>query len=178
MLSPTFIILPPITNCWAGGAFDYILIQDSLTFKYNHFPDDFHDVVQHCKKKLFNILKSKSSKKSFIQMIEDNLIYDDYEKLDDEVMERLKDHLKSQSWKELCDNGNAFMNVVNYLREEENIGIDGELWFAYLPELDDEDAIDWVGKVSHMYKDENSWWNLLFYARTFNLPNLEEYCIL
>ena len=164
------------TSSWVGDADSYLFIQDRLTFEYNHYPDDFKDVVNHCKTKLFNILKSKSSKKSFIQMIEDNLIYDDYEKLDDEVMERLKDHLKSQSWKELCDNGNAFINVVNYLREEENIGIDGELWFAYLPELDDEDAIDWVGTVSHMYKDENSWWNLLFYARTFNLPNLEEYC--
>ena len=27
-----------------------------------------------------------------------------------------------------------------------------------------------------MYKDENSWWDLLFYARTASLTNLEEYC--
>ena len=161
------------TSSWVGDADDYLFIQNHLTFVCNHFPDDFSDVVNHCKKKLFNILKSKSSKKSFIQMIEDNLICDD-EELDDEVMDRLKDHLKSQSWDQICDGGNAFINVVKYLREEENI--ESDLWFDDLSQLDDENAIDWQGKVSHMYKDENSWWNLLFYARTFNLTNLEEYC--
>ena len=162
------------TSSWVGDADSYLFIQDGLTFQYNHFPEDFMDVVNHCKKKIFNFLTSKSSKKSFIQMIEDNLICDDYEEIEEEVMGRLKDHLKSQSWEELCDGGNAFVNVVKFLREEENI--ESDLWFESVPELDDEDAIDWWGKVSHMYEDENSWWNLLFYARSFNLPNLEEYC--
>jgi len=162
------------TSSWVGDADGYLFIQDSLMSTYNHFPDDFSDVVNHYKNKLFNILKSKSSKKSFIQMIEDNLVCDVYEELEDEVMDRLKDHLKSLSWEQLCDGGNAFINVLKYLREEENI--ESELYFDDLRQLDDEGAIDWRRKVSHMFKDENSWWNLLFYARTYNLTNLEEYC--
>ena len=164
------------TSSWVGDADSYLFIQDSLMFRYNHFPDDFSEVVNQYKNKLFNILKSKSSKKSFIQMIEDNLICDGdvYEELEDEVMDRLKDHLKSQSWEQMCDGGNAFINVLKYLREEENI--ESELYFDDLRQLDDEGAIDWRRRVSHMFKDENSWWNLLFYARTYNLTNLEEYC--
>ena len=129
------------TSSWVGDADSYLFIQDSLMFRYNHFPDDFSEVVNQYKNKLFNILKSKSSKKSFIQMIEDNLICDGdvYEELEDEVMDRLKDHLKSQSWEQMCDGGNAFINVLKYLREEENI--ESELYFDDLRQLDDEGAI-------------------------------------
>ena len=140
------------TSSWVGDADSYLFIQDSLMFRYNHFPDDFSEVVNQYKNKLFNILKSKSSKKSFIQMIEDNLICDGdvYEELEDEVMDRLKDHLKSQSWEQMCDGGNAFINVLKYLREEENI--ESELYFDDLRQLDDEGAIDWRRRVSHMFK--------------------------
>ena len=161
------------TSSWVGDADQYLFIQVGIVLQCNHLPDDFCDVVNHCKKKLYNFLKSRSSKKDFIQMVEDNLI-DFYDSIEEEVMERLKDHLKSQSWEQLCDDGNAFINVLKFLMEEENI--ESEIWFEDLPELDVKDAIDWQGKVSHMFKDENSWWNLLFYARTNNLPNLEEYC--
>ena len=140
------------TSSWVGDADSYLFIQDSLMFRYNHFPDDFSEVVNQYKNKLFNILKSKSSKKSFIQMIEDNLICDGdvYEELEDEVMDRMKDHLKSQSWEQMCDGGNAFINVLKYLREEENI--ESELYFDDLRQLDDEGAIDWRRRVSHMFK--------------------------
>ena len=155
---------------------DYLFIQDHLMFRYNHFPDDFSEMVDQCKDKLFSILKSKSSKERFFQMIEDIVICDfgtlDDEKIEDEVMDRLKDHLKSQSLEQICDGGNAFIKILKYLREEE----ESLLWFSNSTELDDEDADDWRRKVSHMYKDENSWWNLLIYARTYNLHNLEEYC--
>ena len=61
------------TSSWVGDADSYLFIQDRLTFEYNHFPDDFLDVVNHGKKKIFNFLTSKSSKENFIKMIEDNL---------------------------------------------------------------------------------------------------------
>ena len=160
------------TASWVGDAEDYMFIQNDLVLHCIHIPDDFCDVVNHCKKKLYNFLKSRSSKKGFIQMIEDNLFC--HGELEDGVMDSLKDHLKSQSWEQLCDGGNAFINVVKYLKEEENI--ECELWFENLPELNAEGAIDWQGKVCHMFQDENSWWDLLFYARTNKLPNLEEYC--
>ncbi len=43
------------------------------------------------------------------------------------------DHLKSLSWEELCDNGDAFMNIVEFLSEEEDI--EAELYFDDLLEL-------------------------------------------
>ena len=125
-------------------------------------------------------LKSNSSKKEFIEMIENNLICagndvnSDGDELDEDVMKRLKDHLNRKSWEDLC-NGNAFINILEHLREEEDI--ESELFFDELLELDDKDAIDWhSGNGRHMFKDENSWWNLLFYARKDNLTNLEKYC--
>ena len=166
------------TSSWVGEAGDCLFIQLNLVLHYNYFPDELDDVINYCKKKLLFYLESKSSKKKFLQLIEDNLVCagdDSYmDNLDDQVMERLRDHLQSQSWEKLCDNGDAFINILEFLSEEEDI--EGELYFDDLLELDDEDAIDWHGKVSHMYKDENSWWNLLFYARSAKLTNLEEYC--
>ena len=61
-------------------------------------------------------------KEDFIKIIEDQIVCDD-DTLEEEVMERLKDHLKNQSWEQLCDDGNAFINVLKYLMEEENIEI-------------------------------------------------------
>ena len=53
-------------------------------------------------------------------------------------MERLNDRLQSQSWEELCDNGNGILNILDFLINEEE-------YFAYwnftLVELDDEDAV-------------------------------------
>ena len=174
-----------MTSSWVNEATDYLFIQSNPTFNYCDFSDDFSDVVNHCKKKLFNILKSKSSKESFIQMIEDNGFHYFNSELgtgdfiEDEVMDRLKDHLKSQSWEEICDGGDAFVNIVKFLIDEENFEGD-EKWLICLPELDDENAIDWHWQDMYemMNEDEisNRWWNLLFYARTKNLPNLEEYC--
>ena len=134
-----------MTSSWVNEATDYLFIQSNLTFNYCAFSDDLSDVVNHCKKKLFNILKSKSSKESFIQMIEDNGFHyfnselgtGDFIK--DEVMDRLKDHLKSQSWEEICDGGDAFVNIVKFLIDEENFEGD-EKWLICLPELDDENA--------------------------------------
>ena len=65
-----------------------------------------------------------------------------------------------------CDGGDAFVNVnvIKFLRKEENF--ETELWFESVPELDDDDAIDWCGKESRSHQQvENSWWDLLFYAR-------------
>ena len=44
------------TASWVGDADDYLFIQDGLVLRNNHFPDDFCDVVNHCKKKLYNFL--------------------------------------------------------------------------------------------------------------------------
>ena len=67
------------------------------------------------------------------------------------------------------------------LEKPQNVPFEGdEKWLICLPELDDENAIDWHWQDMYemMNEDEisNRWWNLLFYARTKNLPNLEEYC--
>ena len=169
-----------MTSTWVGDAGNHLFIQVNLMMHYQHLPDDFADVVNHCSKKLSNYLKAKSSKTTFIQMIEDNLVmagnydYGDGDELDADVMERLKDHLQKQNWKEICENGNTFINILEFLNKEADI--ESEMYFNDLLELDHKDAIDWYGKVSHMYKDENSWWDLLFYARTASLTNLEEYC--
>ena len=134
-----------MTSSWVNEATDYLFIQSNLTFNYCDFSDDFSDVVNYCKKKLFNIFKSKSSKESFIQMIEDNGFHYFNSELgtgdfiEDEVMDRLKDHLKSQSWEEICDGGDAFVNIVKFLIDEENFEGD-EKWLIWLLELDDENA--------------------------------------
>ena len=85
------------TSSWVGNAENYLFIQHSLVLYYNHFPDDFSEVVNHCKKKLHDYLKSKSSKDKFLNLIEDNLVCasdGDAEELAENVMERLMYHLK------------------------------------------------------------------------------------
>ena len=52
-------------STWVGDVGNCLFIQHSLVFEYNHFRDDFADVVDYCKKKLSNHLKSNSSKKEF-----------------------------------------------------------------------------------------------------------------
>ena len=167
------------TSSWVGDARNCLYIQHSLVLEYNHLSHHFGDVINECKKKLLIYLQSKSSKKDFIKRIKSyacDFVNSDGDGLDAEVMRRLKNRLQSQSWEELCDNGNGFLNNIEFLMGE----VEGLFCFAEdegfsLMEFDDEDALDWHAGNAR-FTDENSWWDLLLYSRSANLTNVKEYC--
>ena len=167
------------TSSWVGDARDCLFIQHSLVLEYKHLSHHFGDVINHCKKKLLIYLQSKSSKKDFIKRIKSyacDFVNSDGDGLDAEVMRRLNNRLQSQSWEKLCDNGNGFLNFIEFLMGE----VEGLFCFAEdegfsLMEFDDEDALDWHAGNAR-FTDENSWWDLLLYSRSANLTNVKEYC--
>ena len=139
-----------------------------MVLKYD-MAEYFGDVINQCKRKILIYLKSKED---FIQRVKFYL--DDA--LDDEVMEKLNAHMESQSWEELLDEGNAFINIIKFLMDQD-IYLEPDNDFN-LMELENEDALDWNDwhADNTRFKDEISWWNLLIYSRSAHLTNLKEYC--
>ena len=162
-------------STWTGDAGSYIFVQQSILDTYN-FSNDMTSVVKKCKNRLSNYLQSIKSKDDFIQIIEDYLNFGesgDFEYIEEEVLERLKNHLGSQTLEKLCDDGNAFMNVVEYLKKVEGIKSE-EICFGEIPELDDDNSINWNEKIAH--DEVERYWSLYLFAKKSSLTNLEEHC--
>ena len=91
-------------STWIEDANTYLSIQ--LRLRYldwwdSQFSDDMRNVFDHCKDKLSKFMRCIKSQQDFIQMIEENLFCDDSDELEEEVMERVKDHLQEQNWEML-----------------------------------------------------------------------------